>query len=166
MLHTCHCRAGMLPPLKRPRTFVSTANVLTLVGMGAATGSPELRPPSNRQALQACARIARAAAPHVRCSSMWLNTWVWLAGGARLGQAVCQYVAPMVQHEHVKTAQKAQRNLWGLPRAAPQAMPHPQTAAHGSGARSPSLCTAAHLLHLLQAVAVWPCHPTPPADTQ
>lgn len=44
-------RAGMLPPLKRPRTFVSTANVLSLVGMGAATGSPDLRPPSERPSL-------------------------------------------------------------------------------------------------------------------
>lgn len=63
MLYSCNCRAGMLPPLKRPRTFVSTANVLSLVGMGAATGSPDLRPPSERQALQACAGIAKAAAP-------------------------------------------------------------------------------------------------------
>ena len=58
VLYTCNCRAGMLPSLKRPRTFVSTANVLSLVGMGAATGSPDLQPPSIRQALQACAGLS------------------------------------------------------------------------------------------------------------
>ena len=62
MLHSCTCRAGMLPPLKRPRAYVSTANVLTLVSRGAAAGSPDLRLPSDRQALRACAGFAKAAA--------------------------------------------------------------------------------------------------------
>ena len=74
----------MLPPLKRPRAFVSTANVLSLVGMGAVTGSPDLRAPSTRQALQACSGIAKAASTSVRCSSVGLHIpWLVVHGLAR-----------------------------------------------------------------------------------
>ena len=77
MLHSCTCRAGMLPPLKRLRAFVSTANVLSLVSRGAATGSPDLRVPSDRQALRACAGFAKAAAPVSGAAACGFNQPGW-----------------------------------------------------------------------------------------